>query len=89
MRPAPRRTRGGKSGPFYETEMKREAQFDGRGRLRNASIIAADCGVRRETIWLALKLKRAPGRRLRAKLAAWGIELPADPKAYEYGQGRG
>lgn len=68
--------------------MTKQAQFDARGRLRNASIIAADCGVRRETVWLALKLKRAPGRALRAKLAAWGIELPADPRAYEYGQGR-
>ena len=66
-----------------------QAQFDGRGHLRNASIIAAECGVRRETIWLAIKLKRAPGRRLRERLAARGIELPADPRAYEYGQGRG
>ena len=69
--------------------MKKEAQFDARGRLHNASIIAADCGVRRETIWLAVNLKRQPGRRLLRRLAEWGIELPADPKAYEYQQGRG
>lgn len=69
--------------------MKKEAQFDARGRLRNASIIAADCGVRRETIWLALKLKRQPGRRLLRRLAEWGIELPAAAAAYQYGQGRG
>ena len=68
--------------------MTTQAQFDERGHLRNASAIAAECGVRRETIWLAYKLKRAPGRALRAKLARRGIDLPADPRAYEYGQGR-